>query len=58
MMNLDQHKARFDFTARASGDAYRRTKVRRSGSCAKAGLAYGEGAANALGIPLGEVPKR
>ncbi len=43
-------------TARAMGDAPRMIKVRHIGNCLKADPAYGKGVAEALGIPLSEVP--
>jgi catalase len=39
------------------GDAPREIKLRHIGNCLKADLAYGKGVADALGIPLGELPK-
>ena len=47
----------FANTARAMGDAPKEVKVRHIGNCLKAGPAYGKGVADALGIPLSEVPK-
>jgi len=39
------------------GDAPREVKLRHIGNCMKADQAYGKGVADALGIPLSEVPK-
>ena len=47
----------FANTARAMGDAPKEVKVRHIGNCQKADPAYGKGVADALGIPLSEVPK-
>ena len=47
----------FDNTARALGDAPKEVKVRHIGNCLKADPAYGKGVADALGIPLSEMPK-
>lgn len=56
MMNADQKSALFWNTARAMGDAPRNIKIRHIGNCLKADPAYGKGVADALGIPLAEVP--
>ena len=55
MFKPEQQKALFENTARAMGDAPKEIKVRHIGNCLKADPAYGEGVANALGIPLSEV---
>ena len=47
----------FANTARAIGGAPRKIQVRHIGNCLKADPAYGKGVADALGIPLSEVPK-
>jgi len=47
----------FANTARAMGDAPKEVKVRHIGNCLKADPAYGKGVAEALGIPLGDLPK-
>jgi catalase len=43
-------------TARAIGGAPREIQIRHIGNCMKADPAYGKGIADALGIPLSEVP--
>ena len=48
----------FANTGRAMGDAPREVKLRHIGNCLKADPAYGKGVANALGIPLSEVPQK
>jgi catalase len=55
LMNPEQQKALFGNTARAMGDAPRMIKIRHIGNCLKADPAYGEGVAEALGIPMSEV---
>ena len=57
MMIPKQQKALFENTARAMGDAPKEVKLRHAGNCMKADPAYGKGVADALGIPLSEVPK-
>ena len=57
LMTADQRKALFGNTARAMGDAPKEIKIRHIGNCLKADPAYGKGVADALGIPLSEVPK-
>lgn len=57
LMNAKQKEALFGNTARAMGDAPREVKIRHIGNCLKADPAYGKGVADALGIPLSEVPK-
>ena len=42
-------------TGRAMGDAPREIKIRHIGNCIKADKAYGQGVADALGIPISEV---
>ena len=56
LMTPAQQEALFGNTARAMGDAPREIKVRHIGNCLKADPAYGKGVADALGIPLSEVP--
>lgn len=51
-----QQQVLFENTARAMGDAPREVKIRHIGNCLKADPAYGKGVADALGIPLSEVP--
>jgi catalase len=55
LMSPVQQKALFENTARAMGDAPRMIKIRHIGNCLKADKAYGQGVADALGIPLSEV---
>ncbi len=57
MMSEEQKKALFGNTARAMGDAPKEIKVRHIGNCFKADPAYGQGVAEALGIPMSDVPK-
>jgi len=57
LMSRAQQKVLFENTARALGDAPKEIKVRHIGNCLKADPAYGKGVADALGIPLSEVPK-
>ena len=57
MMSPEQQKALFENTARAMGDAPKEIKLRHAGNCMNADPAYGEGVAQALGIPVSEVPK-
>jgi len=45
----------FENTARAMGDAPTEVKLRHIGNCLKADPAYGQGVAEALGIPVGDV---
>jgi catalase len=55
-MNPAQQQALFENTARSIGGAPRHIQIRHIGNCLKADPAYGKGVADALGIPLGEVP--
>ena len=57
LMSPAQREVLFGNTARAMGDAPKEIKIRHIGNCLKADLAYGEGVARALNIPLSEVPK-
>jgi len=57
LMSPEQQQALFGNTARALGDAPREIKIRHIGNCLKADPAYGKGVADALGIPLSEVPQ-
>ena len=57
LMSAQQQEALFGNTARAIADASREVKIRHIGNCLKADLAYGKGVADALGIPLSEIPK-
>jgi len=56
LMSPEQRQALFGNTARAMGDAPREIKIRHIGNCLKADPEYGKGVAEALGIPLSEVP--
>jgi len=56
-MSPAQPKVLFENTARAIDDAPKMIKVRHIGNCLKADPAYGNGVAEALRIPLSEVPK-
>ena len=56
-MSPEQQSLLFANTARAMGDAPREIKIRHIGNCLKADPAYGKGVAEALDIPLSEVPK-
>jgi catalase len=57
LMTPDKQKVLFENTARSVGGAPREIQIRHIGNCLKADPAYGQGVANALGIPLSEVPK-
>ncbi len=57
LMKPDEQERLFANTARAMGDAPKMIKVRHIGNCLKADPAYGKGVADALGIPLSDVPK-
>jgi catalase len=57
LMTAEKQALLFSNTARAMGDAPREIKIRHIGNCLKADPAYGKGVADALGIPLSEVPK-
>jgi len=57
LMSPAQQAVLFANTGRAMGDAPREIKLRHIGNCLKADPAYGKGVADALGIPLSEVPK-
>ncbi|HNX35216.1 MAG TPA: catalase [Kiritimatiellia bacterium] len=57
LMKPDEQSRLFANTARAMGDAPKMIKVRHIGNCLKADPAYGKGVADALGIPLSEVPQ-
>ena len=56
LMSPEQQKVLCENTGRAMGDAPKQIKVRHIGNCLKADPAYGKGVADALGIPLSEVP--
>lgn len=57
LMSPDQQQALFGNTARAMGDAPDEIKIRHIGNCAQADLAYGQGVARALGLPMPEIGK-
>ena len=57
LMSADKKQLLFANTARAIGGAPREIQIRHIGNCLKADPAYGKGVADALGIPLGELPK-
>ncbi len=56
LMNAEQQQLLFGNTGRAMGDAPRDIKLRHIGNCLKADSAYGKGVAEAMGIPLSEIP--
>ncbi len=55
LMNAEQQQALFGNTARAMGDAPKEIKLRHINNCMKADPAYGQGVADALGIPVSEL---
>ncbi len=55
LMNDEQKQALFNNTARNMGDAEKQIKLRHIRNCFKADPAYGQGVAQALGIPWNEV---
>lgn len=56
LMSPAQQQVLFGNTARAMGEAPREIKIRHIGNCLKADPAYGKEVADALGIPLSEIP--
>jgi catalase len=58
LMSPEQKKVLFENTARAIAEASREVKIRHIGNCLKADPDYGKGVAEAIGIPLSEVPKK
>ncbi len=54
LMSKAQQQVLFENTARAMVDAPEEIKIRHIGNCMKADKAYGQGVADALGIPLSE----
>lgn len=56
LMNAEQQQALFGNTARAMGDAPKEIKLRHISNCMKADPAYGQGVADALGIPVSDLP--
>ena len=57
LMTAAKKKVLFENTARAIADASTEVKIRHIKNCLKADPAYGKGIADALGIPLGKIPK-
>jgi len=55
LMSPEQQQVLFENTARAMGDASKKTKIRHIGNCLKADTAYGKGVADALDISIAEV---
>jgi catalase len=56
LMTPAQQNVLFENTARSLGDAPREIKIRHIGHCLKADPAYGKGVAEALKVPLSDVP--
>jgi catalase len=56
LMSPAQQKVLFKNTAASIGGAPREVQLRHIGNCRQADSAYGKGVADALGIPLAEVP--
>ena len=56
LMTAEEQKTLFGNTARAMGDAPQEIKIRHISNCLKADPAYGKGVAEALDIPLSDVP--
>jgi catalase len=56
LMGLEKQALLFANTARAINGAPREIQIRHIGNCLKADPAYGKGVADALGIPLSELP--
>ncbi len=57
LMSPVQQAILFENTARSIGGAPKEVQLRHIGNCLKADPAYGNGVAEALGIPLGEIEK-
>jgi len=57
LMSEHQRSLLFANTARSIGGAPREIQIRHIGNCLKADPAYGKGVADALGIPLSEIPE-
>ena len=55
LMSSSQQQILFENTARAMGDAPREIKLRHAQNCYQADPAYGEGVAEASGLPLDEI---
>jgi catalase len=58
ILTADKKALLFENTARAIGGAPREIQLRHIGNCLRADPAYGKGVAEALGIPLVELPAR
>jgi catalase len=58
LIGPEKQELLFANTARAIGGAPREIQIRHIGNCLKADPAYGKGLADALGIPLSEIPKK
>jgi len=58
LMGAKKQSILFANTARAIGDAPREIQIRHISNCLKADPAYGKGVADALSIPLSELPKK
>jgi catalase len=56
LIGTEKQKVLFGNTARVLGDAPQDVKLRHIGNCLKADPAYGKGVADALGIPVGDLP--
>lgn len=56
-MTTEQQKTLFSNTARAMGDIPQEIKIRHIRNCLKADPSYGEGMAQATGVPMSEIPK-
>ncbi|MBA4388822.1 MAG: catalase, partial [Verrucomicrobia bacterium] len=57
LMGPEKQAVLFANTARSIGGAPREIQIRHIGNCMKADKAYGKGVADALGIPVNELPK-
>ena len=58
LLTADRKEILFANTARSIGGAPREIQLRHIGNCMKADSAYGKGIADALGIPLSELPEQ
>ena len=57
LMTAEQQQMLFANTARGMGDAPKEIKIRHIKNCLKADPAYGKGVADAIGIPLNDLPE-
>jgi len=57
LMTPGQKEVLFANTARSIADATREVKIRHISNCLKADPAYGKGVAEAIGIPISEIPQ-